>query len=613
MPLHLASALLLAAFLTPAAHAQSAGEVLWTVDLQGYGTMSQPRVAPDGTIYVVTDRLYAISPAGEILWTAPAFESYVDLGPDGTIYTAARNTIFAYDPDGTERWSFTEDPDNQGWGITTGPTVGPDGNVYAVFIQGGLGAFSLTPEGALRWNVPGFFTEDGAELDRVAFGPENMYYADTFLQGLGCTAPFTGLVSITLDGELEWCISVSGIYDPPVGVQATLDGRAVVIQNALPDAFIRAYDPDGALDWAQTFIPSNIGVGPDNNLYAFINLSTLVSMTADGAVRWAEPQPLNNFPWRATVAPDLSAVVSGSVYGFGVNGIIIAADPTDGSTLWSLPVTGPSAGAGGPAAFSPDGAVVYVPVSTIGLDVPEQLWAVRVHDASSQPVSVSAVPVGGPIVIGPGGGSFQFTVTLTNLTGEPQTFQAWSAVTGPVDREPVVGPLSVTLPAGVTITRTLTQQVPGAAPAGTYTYAVNVGTFGGAVLASDAFPLVKQPGASAREGVAAAAAGWQASGWEDTAATRATSTMPGGFVLSEVYPNPFRGQASLTLEVAASQAVLIELYDGLGRRVATPHDSVLEPGAHTLVLDGSMLPAGVYVVRVTGETFMATRRATLVQ
>jgi hypothetical protein len=65
--------------------------------------------------------------------------------------------------------------------------------------------------------------------------------------------------------------------------------------------------------------------------------------------------------------------------------------------------------------------------------------------------------------------------------------------------------------------------------------------------------------------------------------------------------------------VAEAQNVTAAVYDGLGRRVAMLHDGVLESGAHALTLDASSLPAGVYVVRVTGETFAATRRATLIR
>jgi hypothetical protein len=249
---------------------------------------------------------------------------------------------------------------------------------------------------------------------------------------------------------------------------------------------------------------------------------------------------------------------------------------------------------------------------TVGLPPsggPRALAVVTGLADASVPVSVSAQPVGGPVVIGPGGGSFQFTVTLTNTTGQPQAFQAWSSVTGPVNREPVVGPQTVTLPAGATVTRTLTQAVPANAPAGQYTYTVNVGTFPGGAFASDAFPVVKQ-GVAPRGGGEAAADDWATSGWDDGAAA-STTTLSGGYALSEVYPNPSRGRASLTLELAAAQAVRIEVYDALGRRVAVVHDGALEAGAHALTLDGAHLPAGLYVVRATGEGFTATRRVVL--
>jgi hypothetical protein len=224
-------------------------------------------------------------------------------------------------------------------------------------------------------------------------------------------------------------------------------------------------------------------------------------------------------------------------------------------------------------------------------------------------VTVSAVPVSPPILIFPGGGSFQFMVTLTNVTGQPLTVQAWTAVEGPVSRDPVMGPLSVTLPVGATLSRTLTQQVPAAAPAGTYTYVVKVGTFPGGVIASDSFTFTKLP---ARQGAPATQDGdWAVSGWEE--ASVASVALPEGFALSEASPNPFSSQARLKLEVAEGQAVTVGVYDGLGRRVATLHDGPMEAGAHVLVLDGSSLPAGAYVVRVVGETFAATRRAVLVR
>jgi hypothetical protein len=222
-------------------------------------------------------------------------------------------------------------------------------------------------------------------------------------------------------------------------------------------------------------------------------------------------------------------------------------------------------------------------------------------------VSVVARPVNGPIVLGPEGGSFQFELTLTNHTAQPQTFEAWTEAHGPVHRSPVLGPQAVTLPAGATVTRRLTQQVPGAAPAGTYNYVAAVGGFPDGATSSSAFPVTKLPGA----GRAAGSMEWTVNGWE--AAASAVTDLPAGFALSEVSPNPFRSRAHVTIEVAEAQAVRVEVFDGLGRRVATLHDGALEAGAHALTLDAAGLPAGVYVVRATGEAATVTRRAVLVR
>ena len=90
--------------------------------------------------------------------------------------------------------------------------------------------------------------------------------------------------------------------------------------------------------------------------------------------------------------------------------------------------------------------------------------------------------------------------------------------------------------------------------------------------------------------------------------------LPEGYALSEVYPNPFNPQARFTLEVAETQPVLVELYDALGRRVATLHDGALAAGtAHAFTVDGRGLASGLYMVRATGETFTATRRVTLLK
>ena len=61
-----------------------------------------------------------------------------------------------------------------------------------------------------------------------------------------------------------------------------------------------------------------------------------------------------------------------------------------------------------------------------------------------------------------------------------------------------------------------------------------------------------------------------------------------------------------------AQQVRADLYDLAGRRLASVFNGPASPGAEVrLEVSGADLPAGVYVVRVTGERFEAARRLVL--
>jgi uncharacterized repeat protein (TIGR01451 family) len=93
-----------------------------------------------------------------------------------------------------------------------------------------------------------------------------------------------------------------------------------------------------------------------------------------------------------------------------------------------------------------------------------------------------------------------------------------------------------------------------------------------------------------------------------------TSGVEGPFALSGGYPNPFGEATTLTLSVREGQAVRAEAYDPLGRLVRVLHEGPVAAGSpHALTLEGTGLPSGVYVVRVSGEAFAASRRVLLVR
>ena len=96
-----------------------------------------------------------------------------------------------------------------------------------------------------------------------------------------------------------------------------------------------------------------------------------------------------------------------------------------------------------------------------------------------------------------------------------------------------------------------------------------------------------------------------------TAGEEAPTETAGRFALSAVFPNPTPARATVRYTLAASSDVRLEAYDVLGRRVAVLTDGPQAAGAHEATLDASALPAGVYVLRLSAGTQMATARVTI--
>jgi uncharacterized repeat protein (TIGR01451 family) len=174
---------------------------------------------------------------------------------------------------------------------------------------------------------------------------------------------------------------------------------------------------------------------------------------------------------------------------------------------------------------------------------------------------------------------------------------------------------SGTLPAGATVTRSVSLSVPASAPEGEYRVTFRVGDFeGGLNYAAETFTITKEPGAAAGDAVAAGGALTVEALPGDlfTGVAPADAATPATHALSAPVPNPSTGRAAFTLDVVETQAVRVEVLDALGRRVAVLHNGPLQAGtAHRLAFEGSALPAGVYAVRAVGETFADVRTLTL--
>ena len=89
--------------------------------------------------------------------------------------------------------------------------------------------------------------------------------------------------------------------------------------------------------------------------------------------------------------------------------------------------------------------------------------------------------------------------------------------------------------------------------------------------------------------------------------------LPTAFDLGAPAPNPTTGAAALRYDVPAASDVAVEVFDLLGRRVATLVEGPVAAGRHEARLDAGSLSAGVYVVRMRAGDFVAARRLTIVR
>jgi outer membrane protein assembly factor BamB len=313
--------------------------VRWRVRLGGDYSLHSPGVGADGTVYVgMSDgRLYAVAPTGTIRWVIEAGlggGSYgpVSVGPDGTIYVAgavpsgggSSGAIVAINPDGTVRWTF-----DAGDFMIAGPNVGPDGNVYAVTDLRGIGLFSLTPVGQLRFST-GVFSERGPLGQEIVFGNDRPFFAFDMY-----TVSLPRLFGYDLAGGLRF-----EAPNPANGAQAATGPNGNVVVPAFPVGVglsLAAFNANGAMLWRFYEFPGNVhtgaDIGPDNTAYSSRNLSTLLALDANGAVRWRYVDP--GILFEPAVTPTGSLVFVPGRVTYGQPGFFLGVSPA-GQPRWRV-------------------------------------------------------------------------------------------------------------------------------------------------------------------------------------------------------------------------------------------------------------------------------------
>lgn len=224
-------------------------------------------------------------------------------------------------------------------------------------------------------------------------------------------------------------------------------------------------------------------------------------------------------------------------------------------------------------------------------------------------LSVTLTPTVTPIVIPPGGGTFNFDLDITNSGGSVANFDAWieADLPGGSTYGPILLRPGINLPPGITLSRNMNQSVPGSAPAGDYTYRLNAGEYPSSVYAFDEFPFSKT--GSDQNG---SIEGWTITGWDETSETT-VSLIPDRYYLAQNSPNPFNPLTSISFGLPNAAEVELRVFNLLGREVAELQAGFMQAGHHKITFDAGGLSSGIYFYMIKTPDFSQVKKMLLVK
>ena len=83
------------------------------------------------------------------------------------------------------------------------------------------------------------------------------------------------------------------------------------------------------------------------------------------------------------------------------------------------------------------------------------------------------------------------------------------------------------------------------------------------------------------------------------------------FVLGQNYPNPFNPVTQISVDVLEEAEFHVVVYNLEGQKVADLYHGILSQGEHSFKFDGSELPSGIYLYKVSTPNFNQTKKMIL--
>ncbi|MCH8569232.1 MAG: T9SS type A sorting domain-containing protein [Balneolales bacterium] len=88
---------------------------------------------------------------------------------------------------------------------------------------------------------------------------------------------------------------------------------------------------------------------------------------------------------------------------------------------------------------------------------------------------------------------------------------------------------------------------------------------------------------------------------------------PEGFKLSQNYPNPFNPATQIQFQLPEHSEVMLEVFNLSGQRVAVLANGTFQAGTHTVMFDAANLASGMYLYRLSTNSFSQTQKMMLVK
>lgn len=295
-----------------------------------------------------------------------------------------------------------------------------------------------------------------------------------------------------------------------------------------------------------------------------------------GSVRFLE--------WAAEVPRGVTGTVTleYSLSGAGGPWTVIAANaPNSGRYQW---ITAPFSN-------SSNARIRYM-ITTPGGSAEAISGQIRIYQPEEL-LEFNLTPLGTPIVIPPGGGTFSFTLQALAPMDINAGFDLWTAVILP--NGTTYGPLLVRkgllLAGGSMMQRTLTQSVPGTAPSGIYTYYAYAGVYdNGEAWYDEFFTFEKTAGDEGNRVM-----NWSLSGWGDgDFIVSETARIPEEFSLLQNFPNPFNSSTTISYYLPEPGEVKVIVYNSSGRQVWS-EQKYCNSGINAVDWNAESIASGIYL------------------